>query len=125
MKGEFEAAGAMLCTIAPQTPEHAMEMTRKNRVEFPMLSDQGNTVAQMYGLRMTVPGDLHEVYKSFGIDLPAFNGDESLTLPIPARLIIDPTGIIRDVDADLDYTIRPEPSDTLERLERLSASPPA
>ena len=47
------------------------------------------------------------------------NGDGTWRLPIPARIVIDPQGIIRAVDADPDYTRRPEPSQTVEILKRL------
>jgi hypothetical protein len=38
---------------------------------------------------------------------------------VPARFVIDRGGAIRAVDADPDYTRRPEPADTIEILKRL------
>jgi hypothetical protein len=38
---------------------------------------------------------------------------------MPARFVIDGAGIIRSVDADPDYTRRPEPSRTVEILRGL------
>jgi len=94
-------------------------MKRKHDISFTMLSDEGNQVAEAYGLRHGFPDDLKKTYKSLGIDLPEYNGDNSWTLPMPARLIIDPQGTIRHIDADPDYTSRPDPADTLARLEEL------
>ena len=39
--------------------------------------------------------------------------------PCPARFVIDRGGIIRAVDADPDYTRRPEPARTVEILRGL------
>jgi peroxiredoxin len=54
-----------------------------------------------------------------GIDLAKANADPSWTLPIPARFVIDRTGIIRQADADPDYTHRSEPEATIEALKQL------
>jgi len=39
---------------------------------------------------------------------------------MPARYIVDQKGIIRSADINADYTVRPEPSETLERLRNLT-----
>ncbi len=39
---------------------------------------------------------------------------------MPARFVIDRAGIVRSVDADPDYTRRPEPEQTLDVLRGLS-----
>lgn len=84
-----------------------------------MLSDAGNALAAQFGLRFTVPDYLKEIYRGFGLDLPKMNGDESWTLPMPGRFIIDTKSIVRYADVDPDYTVRPEPADTLQALRAL------
>jgi peroxiredoxin len=59
------------------------------------------------------------VYEGFGIRLDEYNGDTSWTLPMPTRLIIDRDGIIRDAEVNPDYTVRPDPEDTIEALEKI------
>lgn len=66
-----------------------------------------------------MPEDLREVYQQFGISLPAVNGDDSWELPLATRIVVDASGVIRRIDADPDYTKRPEPSDTLEFVRGL------
>ena len=73
----------------------------------------------MFGIVWKVPEDLQDVYRKFGIDLERFNGNNSWTLPMPGRFIIDQHGVIRDVEVNPDYTNRPEPDETLEILESL------
>lgn len=92
-------------------------MKEKNRLSFPILSDPGNEYAGRLGLRFVLPQELRDVYRTFEIDLPRFNGDPSWTLPIPARIVVSSEGVILDVDADPDYTRRPEPEATLAVLE--------
>ena len=89
---------------------------------YEMLRDLGNRVAAKFGLVFTLPDDLREIYTKFGIDLARGNGDGTWRLPVPARFVIDRQGIIRSVDADPDYTRRPEPAHTVEILEGLRDS---
>lgn len=81
-----------------------------------MLSDAGNAYAKQLGLVFTFPDDLKDVYETLGLALPDYNGDDSWQLPLPTRIVVDRNGTIRVIDADPDYTVRPEPSATLEAL---------
>jgi peroxiredoxin len=65
---------------------------------------------------------LRDLYKSFGSTLDRFNDEPEYRLPMPARYVIDKQGIIRAADVNADYTIRPEPSETLKQLRRLSSA---
>ena len=85
-----------------------------------MLSDLGHAYARQLSLVFVLPEDLREVYRAFDISLPDYNGDDSWELPIPARVVVDRDGVIRSVDADPDYTRRPEPEASLEVLRTLS-----
>lgn len=103
-------------------PEFGRTIVDKHRLRFDILSDPGNRYAAALGLRFTLPADLRAVYSSFGIDLPACNGDDSWTLPMPGRLVVDRAGVVRAVDVDPDYTVRPEPSVTLDLVKALSGA---
>ena len=82
-----------------------------------MLCDKGNKVASQFGLVFSLPDDLRQLYSNFGIDLERFNGDDSWTLPMPGRFILDQQGTILSADVNPDYTIRPEPADIIEILK--------
>jgi peroxiredoxin len=84
-----------------------------------LLSDPGNRVAEKYGLVYKLPDDLKQIYLQFGIDLENYNKDDSWRLPMPARYIIDRNGAVRYAAVGPDYTIRPEPADTIEALKRI------
>jgi peroxiredoxin len=84
-----------------------------------VLRDRGNEVARTFGLVFTLPEDLRTIYLGLGIDLPKANGDDSWTLPMPARYVVDRTGTIRAADVDPDYTRRTEPAETVAALRAL------
>jgi hypothetical protein len=53
----------------------------------------------------------------FGIDLPKFDGDDSWRLPVPARIVLAKGGAVVGIEAEPDYTRRPEPEETLAVLK--------
>ena len=59
------------------------------------------------------------VYEKFGIDLPAYNGDRTFRLPVPASYIIDRQGVIRFHFVNADYTRRLEPDAIVAQLASL------
>jgi peroxiredoxin len=116
---EFKALGANFIAISPQLQSFNREFTEEKKLTFEILSDPGNEVAQRYGLTFKLPEDLKEIYVKFNIDLEKYNGDDSWTLPLPARLIIDQEGIIRYAEINADYTVRPDPEETIAALKKI------
>jgi peroxiredoxin len=115
---DIAALGASLVLISPQKIEHSRKMMKDKGLSAVMLSDPGNEIAARYGLRYEVGEDLKKVYRQFNISLDEYNGDDSWTLPLPARIVIDQTGTIRHADISADYTIRPDPQETVEELKK-------
>jgi peroxiredoxin len=115
---EFEAAGARLIAISPQTAPNSRKSLRQNGLSFPILSDPRNEVAAAFGLRFEMPDYLVELYKGLKNDLPAFNGDPGWTLPMPGRYVIGQDGTILYAEVNPDYTRRPEPEDLLPAIRR-------
>ncbi len=94
-------------------------MAARHKFTFPILWDEQSKVAEAFGLAFVLPDDLRDVYRSFGNDLAVRNGDPSWRLPVPSRFVIDTGGIIGSVQADPDYTYRPEPETTVEALRKV------
>jgi len=116
---EFKALGATFIAISPQLQSFNRELREEKKLTFEILSDPGNEVAQRYGLAFKLPDDLKEIYLKFNIDLEKYNGDDSWTLPLPARLVIDQEGIIRYAAINADYTVRPDPEETIAALKNI------
>lgn len=117
---EIRALGAELMVITPELERYTRALHRKLNLSFDMLTDLHLQIAEQYGLVFTLPDYLRELYKSFGSTLDRFNDEPGYRLPMPARYILDQKGIIRSADVNADYTIRPEPSETLRRLRDIA-----
>jgi len=116
---EIQALGANLVAISPQTPDNSLSIAEKHHLSFEVLSDVGNQVARQFGLVFTVPETLRPIYQSFGIDLPAHNGDDSFELPIPATYIVNCNGTIVHAFVKVDYQQRQDPEGILTVLKNL------
>ncbi|MBF6596562.1 MAG: AhpC/TSA family protein [Thermaceae bacterium] len=126
MLPQLQELGASLVAISPQTPDHTLSLVEQQQLAFPVLSDRGNTVARRCRLIFSVPDVTRLIYQQqFGIDLPAFNGDDSWELPIPGTFLLDQQAKVRLAFVDVDYTHRLEPSALLEGLRELALKPEA
>jgi peroxiredoxin len=118
---EIKSLGASLLMISPQTEEHSRAFVKNKKLSMEILSDPGNQTAEKYGLVHTVPEDLKKVYLQFGTDLTKYNNDDSWRLPMPGRYIIDQDQMVRYAEVSPDYTIRPDPSHTIDVLKKIIA----
>ncbi|MEM7762210.1 MAG: redoxin domain-containing protein, partial [Cyanobacteria bacterium P01_A01_bin.40] len=100
-----------------ETPDSSLSTKEKNELDFVVLSDQGNKVAQEFGLVFELPMELRPIYQVFGIDIESHNGDKSFKLPVPATYVVAPSGEIVYAFADADYTKRAEPDDIIAALK--------
>lgn len=117
---QIEAQGASMVAISPQKPANSRRSQRENKLAFPILSDPGNEVAAAFGLRFTLPDYLQDLYtNAFKNDLAVVNGEDSWTLPMPARYVIGQDGVIAYAEVNPDYTNRPDPSEMFPILQRL------
>jgi peroxiredoxin len=116
---KLKELGATICAITPQLQEASRPLIEKHKIAFDLLSDLGNEYAAKLGIRFKLPDDLKQVYLSFGNDLAVRNGEDSWTLAMPGRFVVDIKGIVRAVDVDPDYRYRPEPDKTVEDLKGL------
>ncbi|MEM9164889.1 MAG: peroxiredoxin-like family protein [Cyanobacteria bacterium P01_F01_bin.4] len=117
---DIEAAGATLIAIAPETPDNSLSTREKNALAFAVLSDVGNKVSREFGLVFQLPVELRPIYKGFGIDIEAYNGDQTFELPVPATYVVAPSGEIVYAFADADYTKRAEPADVVATLKQIA-----
>jgi len=117
---EILKLGAQLVAISPNLPDKSLLSIGKHSLTYEVLSDIGNKISRQFGLVFTLDAQLLPLYKQSGIDIPAFNGDESYELPIPATYVIDSNGIIKLAFVDADYTKRLDPHEVIETLRNLS-----
>lgn len=117
---EIEAQGAQLVAISPNLPDYSLDTIARHALRFPVLSDPGNQVARQFGLVFKLDARLLPLYQQLGLDIPAYNGDDSYELPLPATYVVDRDGIVRLAYADADYAKRQEPWVVVELLKVVS-----
>jgi peroxiredoxin len=116
---EIESLGAQLVAVSPNMPDRSLSTVEKNDLSFEVLSDVGNHVTRDFGLVFTLSEELRPIYASFGIDIPAYNGDDTFELPMPATYVIVTDGTITYAFVDADYTKRMEPSEVVDVLKNM------
>ena len=113
---QIEALGVQLVGLSPETPDKAMATAERHRIAIDILSDAGNRVAERLGLVFELPEALRPIYEQIGIDIPAYNGDASFRLPVPATYIVARDGAILFDFVNADYTRRLEPTEIVAWL---------
>ena len=117
---EVRALSAEIIVITPELERYTRALHKKLNLNFDILTDLHLKIAEQFRLVFTLPDYLRELYKSFGSTLDRFHDESEYRLPMPARYAVDKQGIIRAADVNADYTIRPEPSETLRQLRALT-----
>lgn len=115
---DIQRLGAGLIAITPELERYGRSVHRRLNLGFDVLSDHSLQVAGQFGLVFTLPDYLKALYSQFGSKLDEFNGEDAYRLPMPARYVIDQQGAIRSADVNADYTIRPDPGETIRVLEQ-------
>ncbi|MEP5340370.1 MAG: peroxiredoxin family protein [Algibacter sp.] len=113
----FKALGANLIALTPELPDNSISTSKKNELEFEVLSDVGNEIAKAYGTVFKLADEVSEIYNaSFGLN--TYNGDASNELPIAATYIINEQGKIIYAFLNEDHRTRAEPSELINFLKR-------
>lgn len=108
--------GGILLAISPMLPEKNREFRESLNLGFNLLTDRGNEYARRLGLSYEVPREVMAAYRRVGLELPAFNGDNSWTLPVTAVFGVRAPDLITYAWKETDYTRRPEIEEILEGM---------
>jgi peroxiredoxin len=117
---EVRSLGARIVAITPELERYTRALHKKLNLTYDILTDLHLKTAEQFRLVFLLPDYLRDLYKSFGSRLDRFHDEAEYRLPMPARYVIDKEGIIRATDVNADYTIRPEPSETVGQLRKLT-----
>lgn len=116
---EFKKYGATLVGISPHTVSISYQLKAEKELTYSILSDAGNEIANLYGLRFKIQKTLLDAFASFGLAFMPIHGDQgenTETLPIPGTFIIGMNGKIIYSFVDSDHTKRAEPADIVAAL---------
>jgi peroxiredoxin len=121
---EVQELGARIVVLTPELERYARALHNKLNLPFDILTDLHLKIAEQFGLVFTFPDYLRDLYRSWGNTLDRFHDESEYRLPMPARYIVDSNNLIRSAEVNADYTIRPEPSETLRRLKEIVRTEP-
>jgi len=121
INSEVKGLGAQIVVLTPELERYTRNLHKKLNLPFDILTDLHLKTAEQFRLVFVLPDYLRDLYKSFGSTLDRFHDEPGYRLPMPARYVIDKEGIIRAADVNADYTIRPDPSETLKVLRAFKA----
>lgn len=113
--------GGTVIAVSPQTLRQLEFMREQHRLNFPLFRDEGNEVAQKFGITYAIPQEQQELYRRSFVNLPFINGanHEPWTLPIPSTFIVDATGRLRYVSLHPEFTERDDPETLINQLAAL------
>lgn len=112
--------GAEILVLTPELERYTRALHKKLNLTYDILTDLHLKTAEQFRLVFTLPDYLRELYKSFGSALDRFHDETEYRLPMPARYVIDQQEVIRAAEVNADYTIRPEPSETVKQLRAIT-----
>lgn len=116
---DISALGASLVAVSPELPDRSLSVMEKNALAFPVLSDQGNAVAQQFRLVHRIDPSVVAYQRRNGNDVAAYNGADIPEVPLPATYVIDRRGVARFAFVCADYTRRADPDEVVQALGRL------
>jgi peroxiredoxin len=112
---ELPASGGQIIAIMPDRQKFVAELKSQSKVPFPILTDMDNGYALSLNLTIWVGAEMQKMMER-RLDLPAFQGNDSWMLPIPATFVVGRDGLIRARFIDPDYRNRMMISDMLTAM---------
>ena len=114
---EAQAGGGQIAAIMPERQQFAHELRSESEAPFPILLDMDNGYALSLNLAIWVGEEMKRlIAEEAGFDLPAYQGNEAWTLPIPATFVVGTDGRVTARFVDPDYRKRMAIEDMLDAL---------
>ena len=118
---QIKAAGGNLVAVSVENPDNSLKVSRKNELDFTVLSDPNLTTARKFGIVYQMPKETDELYKTRGLDVAKHNEMERAELPLSATYIINQKGKIVYAFLEPDYKKRAEPQTIIETLLKIKS----
>jgi peroxiredoxin len=99
---DVAADGGQIVAIMPDREKFVADFKSQSNVPFPILTDMDNGYALSINLTIWVGAEMQQMMQGRQ-DLPAFQGNSSWMLPVPATFVVGRDGIIKARFIDPDY----------------------
>jgi peroxiredoxin len=101
------------------SPESSSRVSEEYGLRFPIVDDADGRVAEAFGIRRTA-SEWAQIEEELGSVVRTFRDGQPWILPMQARYIVGPDGVIAHRDIVFDYNKRTSTADLIPILERLS-----
>ena len=112
---ELAEGEGQIIGIMPDLQKFVAELKSQSNVPFAILSDMDNGYALSLNLTVWVGAELQKMLQK-RVNVPAFQGNSSWMLPIPATFVVGRDGLIRARFIDPDYRMRMTISEMLAAM---------
>jgi peroxiredoxin len=114
------ALGARIVAITPESRQYVRKLDQDSGGAFPILADLDNGYALSVNLAIWVDEAMSGLIAGAGWDIPAYQGNESWVLPIPAMFVLDREGAITARHVNPDYRERADIDEIIAALRRIA-----
>ena len=111
--------GIQLVALTPQLPDASLSTVEKNELDFAVLTDLDNKLANFVGILSRPSEEVLAAQRGRGLDIAADNNTHTADLPMPTVIVLDANRIVRFIDVHPNYTTRTEASEILAAIEQL------
>ena len=119
---QIKAAGGNLVAVSVENPDNSLKVSKKNELDFTVLSDPNLTTARKFGIVYQMPKETDELYKSkYSLDIAKHNEMERAELPLSATYVVNRKGEIVYAYLEPDYKKRAAPETIIETLQKIKS----
>jgi peroxiredoxin len=112
----ISSEGGQIVAIMPDRQKFSSELKVKGQIPFPILTDMDNGYALSLNLAIWLGAEIQKMMAGRQ-DLPAYQGNSSWMLPIPATFVVSRDGTVKARFVDPDYRKRMAIEDLLAALK--------
>ena len=102
--------GGEIISITPETATYSRQLKTRLGLTFPVLSDVDNGYALELGLAIALSSEIKTHFRNVGIDLGLYQNNDAWFVPVPATIVLDTQGIIKESYVNADFRRRIDPS---------------
>jgi peroxiredoxin len=108
--------GGRIVSIMPDNADAVTEAVADGALPFPILSDVDLGYSLLLGLVYWIGADMTALYQQVGIELERYHGNGSHFLPMAAKFVVGPDGLVKARQVDVEFRQRMEPEAVLAAL---------
>ncbi|ETN38610.1 uncharacterized protein HMPREF1541_06647 [Cyphellophora europaea CBS 101466] len=115
----IRAKGVTLVAISPDAPDQSLSRKEKMGLDYMVLSDTGNVLASRLGIVNKQPESMRPIIGS--LDNGFHDPNKSMDVPVPATILVDDEGVVRQTYINPKYHERLEPETAIRWIEKLKS----